>query len=323
MAGLVEGPRARNAFLLRCSLSPPWAVRVQDGAPVAVLAVARGQAWLVLDGADAIRLGAGDVAVLGPHPYLVADEFDRAPQAIILPDGRCVNPDGIEPSSMSELGIRSWGNSPDGTTELLTGTYRDVGEVSRHLLWILPPAVVLRSNEWNCPVIPLLAEEIVKDQPGQEAVLDRLLDVLLIAALRAWFARPDAPAPSWYQAYDDPVVGLALRHLYRAPEYAWTLRCLADAVGVSRATLARRFAELVGETPMTFLTAWRIALAADLLRDGHTTLATIARRVGYSSPYALSIAFKRVRGVSPREYRATTTRRSRREKLSRPMHQDL
>jgi AraC-like DNA-binding protein len=73
---------------------------------------------------------------------------------------------------------------------------------------------------------------------------------------------------------------------------------------VSRAALARRFTELVGEPPMTFLTGWRVALAADLLREPDTTVGAVARQVGYGSPFALSTAFKRVQGVSPREFRA-------------------
>jgi len=159
-------------------------------------------------------------------------------------------------------------------------------------------------GEWDCPLIPLLADEIVKDEPGQEAVLDRLLDLLLIAVLRAWFARPDARAPGWYRGYADPVVGEALRQIYHAPQQPWTVQSLARAAGASRATLARRFTELVGETPMAFLAGWRIALAADLLREPQATLGAVARQVGYASPYALSIAFKRHRGVSPREYLA-------------------
>lgn len=309
MAGLVDGPRARGAFLLRTIMSPPWSVRIQDEAPIAVMAIVRGHAWVVHDGplAGRVRLDAGDVAVLGgPTPYLVADEPDRPVQAIILPDQRCVGPDGTSPSSMGDPDLRSWGNNESGDTELVTGSYLSISEISRHLLRSLPPVIVLRSDEWDCPVIPLLAGEIVKDRPGQAAVLDRLLDVLLIAALRAWYARHPTPAPGWYLAEADPVVGAALRSLYRSPEQPWTVQSLARAVGVSRATLARRFAELVGETPMAFLTGWRVALAADLLREGDATLSAIARQVGYGSPYALSAAFSRVRGISPREYRSRT-----------------
>jgi AraC-like DNA-binding protein len=203
-----------------------------------------------------------------------------------------------------DLGVRTWGNAADGGTAMLVGSYEFNGEVSRRLLRALPHVLVLRAGEWDCPVIPLLAGEIVKDEPGQEAVLDRLLDLLLIAVLRAWFARPEAQAAAWYRAHGDPVVGRALRMLHHNPGHAWTVARLADEVGVSRATFARRFHELVGEPPMAFLTGWRIALAADLLREPGATIGSVAREVGYGSPFALSTAFKRVRGISPQQHRA-------------------
>ena len=200
---------------------------------------------------------------------------------------------------MREQGVRTWGNSPDGQTVLLTGTYNLEGEVSRRLLRALPQLLVLREDEWDCPVIGLLADEIVKDEPGQEAVLDRLLDLLLIAVLRAWFARPEAAAPGWYRAHADPVVGRALRLLHDDPAHPWTVAELARASGVSRAAFARRFAELVGEPPMAFLTGWRIALAADLLHEPGATVGSVAHQVGYGSPFALSTAFKRAARHQP------------------------
>jgi AraC-like DNA-binding protein len=305
VAGLLDGPRAREAFLLRSSMDPPWSLRVQDEAPLTLLAMVRGDAWLVPEDGEAEALGRGDVAIVrGPDPYVVADDPATPPQAVIHPGQRCTTLDGVELAEQWSLGVRSWGNAPDGATVMLTGTYQLGGEVSRRLLRALPPWLVLRDDEWDCPVIPLLADEIVKDEPGQEAVLDRLLDLLLIAVLRAWFARPEAGAPDWYRAYGDPVVGRALRLLHHNPAHPWTVAELAREVGVSRAALARRFHDLVGEPPMTFLTGWRIALAADLLREPGATIGSVAHQVGYGSPFALSAAFKRLRGISPREHRA-------------------
>jgi transcriptional regulator GlxA family with amidase domain len=129
----------------------------------------------------------------------------------------------------------------------------------------------------------------------------------LITTLRAWFARPESHAPGWYQAQGDPVAGLALRLIHENPAHPWSVTELADRVGVSRASLARRFTALVGEAPMTYLTGWRIALAADLLRGTRDTVETIARRVGYANAFALSVAFKRVRGTTPTAHRRATT----------------
>lgn len=308
LAGLLDGPRARGAFLLRCVMDPPWSIRVQDEAPLCLTAMVSGEAWVLPRNGDPVEVRAGDVVLnRGPDPYTFADRPDTPPQAIIDPDQRCTTPGGVELAQRMDLGVRSWGNSADGATVMLVGTYLAEGEVSGRLLRALPPVAVLPAGEVGAPLVALvalLAEEMGKEQPGQEAVLDRLLDLVLISALRAWFDRPDNPAPRWYSAHADPVVGRALRLLQHNPAHPWSVVELAAATGVSRAALARRFTELVGEPPMTFLTGWRVALAADLLREPDATVGSVARRVGYGSPFALSTAFKRVQGVSPREFRS-------------------
>jgi AraC-like DNA-binding protein len=308
VAGLLDGPRARGAFLLRSTMTPPWSLRIQDEAPLTLIAIVRGSACVVEDGGVVNWLGAGDVAIArGPEPYLVADAPSTPPQAIIHPGQRCTTPDGAEVKMMDFLGTRNWGNSRDGETVMLTGTYQFDGEVSQRLLRALPPLLVLKGDAWETPLIDLLAGEIVKDEPGQEAVLDRLLDLLLIAVLRTWFSRPEAEAPGWYRAHADPIVGPALRSLHSDPAHQWTVAELADGAGVSRAALARRFNDLVGEPPMSFLTGWRIALAADLLREPGATVGSVAPQVGYGSAFALSTAFKRLRGISPRQFRLEAT----------------
>jgi AraC-like DNA-binding protein len=304
VAGLLDGPRARGAFLLRSLLDPPWSMRIEDEAPLCLVALTHGDAWLLPDEGDAVRLRPGDVAIIrGPDRYTLADDPGTAPQVIIGPGQTCTTADGEAVALMEYMGIRTWGNSPAGSTVILNGTYEAEGEVSRRLMGALPPVLVLPADTWESPLLSLLAAEIVKDEPGQEAVLDRLLDLLLIAVLRAWFARPDAEAPAWYRAYSDPVVGLALRLIHNDPASRWTVAKLAAETGVSRAALARRFNELVGEPPMAFLTEWRLALAADLLLEPEATVGSVAHQVGYASPFALSTAFKRVRGVSPQQHK--------------------
>ncbi|MFC0533753.1 AraC family transcriptional regulator [Phytohabitans kaempferiae] len=307
LAGLLGGPRARGAFLLRVVLDPPWSVRVQDRAALAVVAVARGAAWAIPEGADPVEVRAGDVLVVrGPEAYTVADAPTTPPQVIIHPDERCTTLYGEDLSVAMDRGVRTWGNTAEGESVMLVGTYQSAGEISERLLRALPPLLVLRRDEWDSPLVPLLATEISKDDQGQSAVLDRLLDLLLIALLRAWFARAES-TPGWFRAQADPVVGRALRMLHNHPAHPWTVAALAGRVGVSRAAFARRFTELVGEPPMAYLTSWRLALAADLLREPEATLGAVARQVGYGSPFALSAAFKRVRGVSPQEYRAAVS----------------
>jgi AraC-like DNA-binding protein len=291
-------------------LDPPWSLRIQDQAPLALVAVLEGEAWVVPDDGEDTPLRPGDVAITrGPDPYTLADHPATLPQAVIHPGERCTTPEGDELTELTHLGVRTWGNSPEGSTILLVGAYQVQGEIGQRLLGALPALLVLPGDVWDSPLIPLLADEITKDDPGQEAVLDRLLDLLLIAALRAWFARPEAEPPAWYRAHSDPVVGHALRLLQNNPGRQWTVATLAAETGVSRAALARRFTALVGEPPIKFLTGWRLALAADLLREPDATIGSVAAQVGYGSSFALSTAFKREHGISPQEHRTRAARR--------------
>ena len=138
---------------------------------------------------------------------------------------------------------------------------------------------------------------------GRSAVSARLLDLLLLDFLRTWFDLPGT-APQWWTAESDPIVGPALRLIYNDPSQPSTVANLAAAVGTSRAAFARRFTATVGRAPITFLTEWRLSLAADLLAASDATVAAVARTVGYGTPFALSTAFKRAHGLSPAAYRA-------------------
>lgn len=151
-----------------------------------------------------------------------------------------------------------------------------------------------------------LAAEASIDVPGQQVVLDRLLDWLLVCTLREWFDRPGGEPPAWWAAQHDPVVGDALRLLHADPATPWTVSSLAHRTGVSRSTLAKRFADLVGEPPLAYLTRRRMTLAADLLIEQKgATIADVARAVGYSDPFGFSAAFKRARGTNPSDFRRT------------------
>lgn len=292
-----------------CSLlDPPWSLRIQDRAPLTVVSMIRGTAWIVTEtaGSKPQQISAGDIAIFrGPDPYTVADDPATAPQIFIDPGNVIKTAEGEILCETLSLGVRQWGTDANGATLMVTGTYESAGAASQRLLRALPPVIILRRGDFDTRLLDILVDEATRDEPAQCAVLDRLLDLVLIAALRAWFARNDAPA--WYHAYSDPLVGKALRLLQHNPAHGWTVAELAEAVGVSRAALARRFTDLVGEPPMAFLTEWRLALAADLLHESDATIESIARQVGYGSAFALSTAFKRHFGVSPRDHRQGTT----------------
>lgn len=307
LSGLLDGPRAGGAFLLRSQLEPPWSLRIRDEAPLSIAVVARGEAWVLSGSSEPTRLTAGDVMIArGPEHYTVADAPTTAPQVFIEPGQHCVDADGTSLADAMTLGTRTWGNAVDGATWLVTGTYETVRAVSDRLLRSLPTILVLRAEEWNGRLVDVLCDEMTRDDLGQEVFLDRLLDLVLIEAVRAWFAADADRAPAWHRASGDAVLGPALRLLEDDVARPWTLESLAREVGVSRASLARRFTAELGEPPMTYLTRLRLDLAADLLAQTDLTIGAVAHRVGYGSPFALSAAFTRVRGVSPSRHRAMT-----------------
>ncbi|MCT7661711.1 AraC family transcriptional regulator [Mycobacterium deserti] len=307
VVGLLDGVRARGAFVLRMMMDPPWSISIRDESPLTLICQTHGTAAIVGEESGTVALRPGDVALArGTQQYVYADDPGTTPMIVIHPGQRCTTLSGETLTFEMAIGVRTWGNSPAGATRSVICVYEGRSEVSERLLDALPSVLVLRADEWDTPLVDLLAVEAGCDGAGQEAYLDRLLDVLLIAVLRAWFDR-DGNAPTWWLAEQDPIVGPALKLIYNDPARPWTVANLAAAVGCSRAMFARRFTDQVGEPPIAFLTGWRLALAADLLRSSQATIAAVAHQVGYSTPFALSSAFKRAYGISPNTHRASTT----------------
>ncbi|GAA3884545.1 AraC family transcriptional regulator [Saccharothrix violaceirubra] len=287
VSDLLTDVRARGAVFQRTIMRAPWALRIVGGAPLTLAMMLRGHAWIVPDTAPPVRVGTGEIAVVrGDVPYTVADSPTTAPTRVVTDDDYCTP---------------AFGPLDDDAPVLLSGAFERRGELSEHLLHALP--AVLTVPAVAHPPAAVVADEIAADRPGRQLVLDRMLDLMLVAALRHWFAAPHTDAPAWCRALDDPIVGTALRLLHDTPDQPWTVAGLAAKAGVSRAALARRFTTLVGEPPMAYLANWRVALAADLLDRTDHTVATIARKVGYANAFALSVAFKRLRGTRPSDHR--------------------
>ena len=306
LGGLLDAPRARGAFALRTVMSSPWSLRILAESPITLIAGVSGDTWVVPDDGDPIRLGPGDIAVTrAPEHYNVADSPTRPSTVVVHPGQRCCDLDGNSVLEDMTHGVRTWGNDPNGPTVFMVGAYEHLSDISDRLLRALPPVLSLSHADWESPLVPLLCDEVVKDEPGQAAILDRLLDLLLTAVLKAWFAQQDSSRPEWWRSQGDRIVESALRIMHDNPAHAWTLDELAKESGASRASLARRFHNVVGEPPMTFLKHWRMAMAADLLCQPNETVSTVAAKVGYSTPFAFSAAFKRVRGLNPQEHRAS------------------
>ncbi|WP_280242893.1 AraC family transcriptional regulator [Nocardia abscessus] len=299
---LLAEVRARGAVFRQSIMRPPWALRMASGAPLTLVTMLHGRAWIVPDQHEPVAIGVGDIAVIrGDVPYTVADHPATAPSLVVTSADYCPGAEGVERAAGPS---RTCGTPSEEAAVLVSGAFERQGELSERLLRTLPAVLVVPREEGPYPSVEIVAEEVARDRPGQQLVLDRLLDLMLVSALRSWFDNPDADAPAWCRALDDPVVGAALRLLHDTPAHPWTVAELASKVGVSRAALARRFTALVGEPPMSYLTGWRIDTAANLLRETPHTVGTIARKVGYANAFALSVAFKRLRGTRPSDHRS-------------------
>ncbi len=299
MDDLFRGVRAHGSLFGSSTVTPPFSLHFVDGAPLTLCTALSGGGWIVPEHGAPEPLTAYDtVVVRGPGTFTFVDELGTRAEPVACGE-YCAAP---------ELGgtrhRRGWRDDGEGATTLIVGAYPAGGEVSRPLLDALPPVLRVGGGGSGDAVLDHLAAEVATDTPGQQVVLDRLLDWMLVCTLRAWFDRPGGEPPAWWTARRDPVAGPALRLLHDEPAAPWTVAALAARAGVSRSTLAKRFAELVGEPPLTYLTRRRMALAADLLAERPAaTVSEVARQVGYADAFGFSAAFKRVRGVTPSEYR--------------------
>lgn len=306
-ADLLRGVRANGSVFGHSILSPPWSLRFVDGAPLTLCTLLQGEGWITPEAQAPQRITVGDtVIVRGPRPFSFVDE--PATKAPVVTDcgEHCSIP--ANGGTVHHLGWWTCGD-PDGSTTLIVGAYPVRGDIGWRLLKALPPVLTVSEDGDTTAVGEYIAAEVAVDRPGQQVVLDRLLDWMLVCTLRAWFDRPETSAPAWYTALGDPIVGEALRLMHDDPARSWTVAQLASRVGVSRSAFARRFTTLVDQPPLAYLTQWRMTIASDLLIEPDATIADVAKRVGYADAFNFSAAFKRVKGMSPSNHRSQHARR--------------
>ncbi|MCX5381729.1 AraC family transcriptional regulator [Streptomyces sp. NBC_00083] len=291
----ISAVRVGQPSSTRLRVGGQWCARLDPYEGAGFHVVLEGGCWMRTEGGTALALNTGD-AVLLPHGsgHVIADH----------PAGPAALARAVDFAQWSHRAA----NSPDGEgdTELLCGKYRLDRHHTHPLLADLPDVVHIPNRVGHHhelrAAIDLLGREVGSARPGAAIALPSLLDLLLVYLVRAWMA--DSTTSRWPAALHDPAVAAALHALHDDPARPWSNDGLAAHVGVSRATLARRFTTLVGRAPMAYLTWWRLTRAAALLRTTPDALDAIARRVGYSTPYALSHAFSRQYGTTPGRYRA-------------------
>src|SRR5260370_41601328 len=173
---------------------------------------------------------------------------------------------------------------------------------------LLPELILVKADQAQSlalhSTLQLLASEMAEPAPGSEVMVNRLADILFIQCGRAHIASSSENCKSgWLRAIFDPKIGVALKAMHEQVENQWTVEGLASAAGMSRSAFALRFKELLGETPLEYLTNWRMYKATGFLQDGDKKLFEVAKSVGYHPDAAFSKAFNPELGVAPRKYR--------------------
>ena len=307
LADVFDLSRVSCAVMAQLIAYEPWGVIIDPVPGAAFHAVVAGSCWLRIPGRAPQHLMPGDVVLLPtntPHELVSAADARTDSLARFETD--------VPRTPEGDMLIQG----PGAGTRLLCAAYDYDHEVAHPLLSQLPPVLYVPAGMPGddggiSATLRLLALELGGHPPGSRAAVGRLIDVLLIHAMRAWQRiQADDATDGWLLALRDPVVAQAMNAIHQRPREPWTIESLAREVNVSRATLARRFAYLVGETPPEYLTRWRMDLAAQRLRDTDDTIAQVADAVGYRSEYSFSRAFTRHRGRAPGRYRRETRART-------------
>jgi AraC-like DNA-binding protein len=266
-----------------------WSVRRAEAGRPFYCAILDGTSRLAVDGREVMILEQGDFVMI-PSAFDFSmssleppnDTYDTA--HVVLPDGevRLGNPSG----------------PPD--VRMLVGYCVFASPDARLLVSLLPQLVHVRGERRLATLVELVREESREWRPAREIILARLLEVLLIEALRS--TAGTAASPSLVRGLADERLAIAIRRMHESPAKAWTVAQLAKEAALSRSAFFERFSRAVGVAPMEYLLGWRMALAKDLLRHKEVTVAEVAEHVGYRSASTFSVAFTRHVGLPPTHY---------------------
>jgi AraC-like DNA-binding protein len=291
--------RLDGAVFREAVLAAPWALQLHTPGVTSFHIVTRGTAWLLRDGAGALKLQPGDIVLLpaGIRHRVVDEPDSRAPPLDLLPEiGR-----------LQPLPLQAGGSG--ASSGLLSGCFRFDVDLARPLIAALPDIIHLRSIAGTPPPwlrigLQFIAEETGKPLPGQQVILNRVADILLVEALREHVTSLPEGAGSWLLALRDHALSSVLAAMHRQPEREWTVPELADVAHLSRSAFAERFAAVMGQPPLSYLTEHRMRLAAWKLAHSNLPVGRIAAQVGYASETAFSQAYKRHFGQPPSKARA-------------------
>lgn len=280
----------RAVFSKCISGAGPWGVRYSDFGQPSFCAVLEGSGLLAVDGQQPITLEAGDFVLLPATPAFTISGFEP------------FSPLRVDPKTAPTPGFEVRHGRQEGPADLrLLGGFFAFGSPDASLLVSLLPALVhLRGLPRLAVLVRLVGEEAVEERAGRDLVLTRLVEVLLIEALRA-SAEEGAP-PGLLRGLADEQLAPAMREMHGQLARPWTVAQLAKVAALSRSAFFERFLRKIGLPPMEYLLAWRMAVAKDLLRRQDLDIGEVAERVGYGSASTFSTAFSRHVGQPPSRY---------------------
>jgi AraC-like DNA-binding protein len=300
LADVLSVTRLGAIVLAQAELVPPWGLEIDPIAEAHLHVVQRGSCWLrTSQRAKHVRLGTGDVVLIrGGVGHSLCDDPKTPP----VPHARALE---AMPRRLAALPK----SHAHRTTVVLCAKYLFQPQGRHPLMSLLPPLIHLPARDAGrhpqlLLLLQLLRGECVDPGSGTELVVPRLVDSLLVFVVRAWLSQQPVGAAGWFGALRDPAIAKALSLMHERPQVPWSVATLARKVAQSRATFARRFAELVGETPVAYLTRWRMCLAGKLLAESDVSLSEIAVSVGYETGAAFSKAFRRSVGCAPGRFRS-------------------
>lgn len=296
LAAIISLLRPQTVLSKIVSGAGQWGIRKPRYEDPAFCLLLDGSCFLDLDGVGALELREGDFVLLPETPsFTLASDLKINPALVPL-----------DPSRESHYGTESG----PVTMRMLGGYFHFDRANAPLLVKLLPPVVHIRREEPGATrlrrIVELIGEEADAQRLGRALILERLVEVLLVEALRFRSASAAREEQGLLAGLSDPALARMLREIHVDVARRWTVEQLARTAGMSRAAFAERFARKVGMPPMEYLLEWRMALAKDMLRGERPALADVAERVGYQSASAFSTAFTRLTGRSPSEFARST-----------------
>lgn len=267
-----------------------WAVRYSEYGQPGFCIVLEGSCRLAVDGQEPISIGAGDFVLLPTTPAFTLSSFVPAPPVFIDPK--------IVPGGNGE---RRHGE-PEGAPDMrsLGGAFMFDTADAGLLVSLLPTVVHVQGSRRLIQLVEMVGEEYEDRKAGNEYMLSRLVEMLLVEAMRS--AAAGSAPPGLLRGLGDERLAVALKQMHAHVDRAWTVDQLAKASALSRSTFFERFTRTVGVAPMEYLLGWRMEIAKDLLRRDELNVSQVAERVGYGSSTAFSVAFSRHVGQAPSRY---------------------